>query len=107
MLATIKVIYMILMKSDKPKKIEWKDCKTLMSGDFLKKLKDFKKEDIPDKVAKALEKFKSESPELELDAVRNCSEAALSLAKWGFAIINYAKVAKEVEPKKKLVDQMD
>ncbi len=99
---------MLLNKMHNPKKIEWKDCRQVMSsGNFLDKLKNFNRNDIPKKVVDALEAFKASTPEFALDVVKNQSESALSLAKWAYAIMNYAKVAKDVEPKKKMVDLMD
>ena len=78
-----------------------------MATNFIDKLKNFNRNEIPEKVTKSLDKFQKETPEFDLDIVKNQSEAALSLAKWAYAIINYAKVYKDVEPKKKLVDVMD
>jgi hypothetical protein len=39
--------------------------------------------------------------------VKNSSKACYSLCKWALAIQNYAKVAKEIEPKRKQVEIMD
>ena len=39
--------------------------------------------------------------------VKNASKACFSLCKWALAIQNYAKVAKEIEPKKRQVEIMD
>lgn len=39
--------------------------------------------------------------------MKNSSKACYSLCKWCLAICNYAKVAKEIEPKKKYVEAMD
>lgn len=81
---------MLMKKVDKPKDIEWKDCQGLMSGSFIEKLKTFPKNDVPKKVLNAVDKFIKDSPETNLDQVTKSSQALLSLAKWMFAIVNYA-----------------
>mmetsp|Transcript_44059 Transcript_44059/g.42672 ORF Transcript_44059/g.42672 Transcript_44059/m.42672 type:complete len:110 (-) Transcript_44059:452-781(-) len=70
-LATIKAIYMLMMKQSNPKKIDWKECRQMMSGQFLDKLKNFNRNDIPEKVVQNLEKFKQETPEFALDKVKS------------------------------------
>jgi len=66
----------------------------MMTGQFLDKLKNFNRNDIPEKVVSNLEKFKNETPDFALDKVKNANSSALSLGKWAHAILNYAKVAK-------------
>ena len=44
---------------------------------------------------------------MSADSVKSASKAGISLYKWALAIKNYAKVAKEIEPKKKEVEYMD
>ena len=79
----------------------------MMQGDFYKSLKTFKKDDVPERIVKAMDKFMQENPDFSPDMVKNASKACFSLCKWALAIQNYAKVAKEIEPKKKQVEIMD
>jgi hypothetical protein len=77
-----------------------------MSVGFLEKLRSFKRDEVPERITKALDKFISETPELDKEEVKRSNAAAFSLVKWAYAILNYAKVAKEVEPRTKLADMM-
>ena len=77
-----------------------------MSVGFLDKLKSFKKDDVPDRIVNAVDSFIKETPELTVEEVRKGSQDAVSLCKWTYAIVNYAKVAKQVEPKRKKVGDM-
>jgi len=54
-----------------------------------------------------MDKFCAENPDFTPENVKNSSKACYSLCKWCLAIQNYAKVAKEIEPKKKMVEAMD
>ena len=66
----------------------------MISVGFFEKLKTFKKDDVPEKVVKAMDKFITETPDFTLEVVKNSTAAAVSLFKWCNAILNYAKVAK-------------
>lgn len=79
----------------------------MMSVGFFEKLKTFKKDDVPDRIIKAMDKFIQENPAFTAESVKSAGVACVSLYKWCMAILNYAKVAKDVEPKKKLVEVMD
>ena len=105
--ATIKCTYMLLERKTDSKKISWKDCKQMMSVGFFEKLKTFKKDEVKDNLIKALDKFISENPTFTFESVKSAGVACVSLYKWCMAILNYAKVAKEVEPKKLMVEKMD
>ncbi len=48
-----------------------------------------------------------EHPDFQPDIVKNASKACFSLCKWCFALTNYAKIAKLVIPKKKMVEIME
>ena len=98
---------MLIEKNSDYKKIQWKQCQTMMSGSFFQNLKSFKKDDVPPKVVQAMDKFCAENPDFTPENVKNSSKACYSLCKWCLAIQNYAKVAKEIEPKKKMVEAMD
>ena len=92
---------MLIEKKADYKKIEWSNCKSIMTGGFLGMLKEFKKDQVSEKIIKAIDKFIVETPEIAIDIVRKQSVAGVSLAKWCYAILNYAKTFKEVEPKRK------
>jgi dynein heavy chain len=62
---------------------------------------------VPERVVKAMDKFQQENTDFTPENVKNSSKACYSLCKWCLAISNYAKVAKEIEPKKKMVEAMD
>lgn len=107
-LNTIILIYMLLEKKHDFKKVDWKMCQQqVLTASLQERLKTFKKDDVPERVVKGMDKFIQENPDFTLENVKNSSKACFSLAKWCLAIKNYAKVAKEIEPKKKLVEEMD
>ena len=104
----LTVCYMLIEQKHDFKKITWNDCKKMISVGFFDKLKNFKRDAVPDKIVKNIDIYIDQNPDLNPPFVLNSGgPAAFSLCKWALAIVNYAKVAKQVEPKKKLVDQMD
>eukprot|EP00928_Gymnodinium_smaydae_P068046 TRINITY_DN5109_c0_g4_i2.p1 TRINITY_DN5109_c0_g4~~TRINITY_DN5109_c0_g4_i2.p1 ORF type:complete len:3873 (+),score=1233.23 TRINITY_DN5109_c0_g4_i2:1305-11621(+) len=88
-------------------KVDWDTAKKVL-GDtkFLERLKGFDKDNIPPKVLKVLEKYVNK-PEYTPESVGNQSKAAKSLCMWTFAMDTYSKVAKEVEPKKAKVAELN
>ncbi len=76
----------------------------LMSVGFFEKLKSFKKDEVQERIVKAIDKYRDDNPEFTEEKVKAGNSACYSLVKWGFAINNYAKVIKMVEPKRKEVD---
>ena len=56
-LNTMILTYMLIEKKHDYKKVEWANCQKMMSVGFFDKLKSFKKDDVPDKVVKAMDKF--------------------------------------------------
>lgn len=54
-----------------------------------------------------MDEFIKQNTDFTPENVRNSSKACYSLCKWCLAILNYAKVAKKVAPKKAKVDEMD
>merc|ERR1712159_822330 len=88
-------------------KADWDTAKKVLSdGKFLDRLKQFDKDNIPQPVLKKLEKFVVK-PEYQPDVVGNQSKAAKSLCMWTHAMDTYSKVAKEVEPKKMKLAEMN
>ena len=101
-LCVFKCIYMLLEKNTNPAKIEWSHCQKMMaSGNFFGTLKGFDKENVEQKILKALEKFIKSASEMEDSSLKSAGKVALSLGKWSKAVMNYCQIAKEVEPLKK------
>jgi dynein heavy chain len=82
-------------------KLDWKEgsVKLLNQGDFLQQLAKYDKDNIPEKKIKALKKY-IDNPEFLPELVKKKSSAAMSLCMWCRAMDTYARVAKNVEPKK-------
>merc|ERR1719399_245549 len=70
------------------------------------RLKGYDKDNIPAPALKKLEKYVVK-PEYAPDVVGNQSKAAKSLCQWTHAMDTYSKVAKEVEPKKQKVAELN
>jgi dynein heavy chain len=88
-------------------KTDWDSAKkTLNDPKFIDKLKGYDKDNIPAKILKSLTKY-IEKPEYSPDSVGNQSKACKSLCMWTHAMDTYSKVAKEVEPKKKRLAEMN
>ena len=74
---------------------------------FMDRLKNFDKDNIPQKVIAALRKKITDNKEYTPEDVFTKNRASASLCKWTLAMDKYAKVAKEVEPLKQHVAQMN
>ncbi|GFS25719.1 dynein heavy chain 6, axonemal [Elysia marginata] len=81
-------------------KLDWPSIK-LMLGDsnFLKKLVDFDKDNIPEAKLKRIRRYTAD-PKFVPDVVAKVSKAAKSLCMWVRAMDIYAAVSKTVEPKR-------
>ena len=83
-------------------KTDWGSIKvTMMELNFLDRLKNFEKGAITDNTLKRLRNNYTSRPDFDPVIVGQRNLASKSLCMWCLAIDNYAKVAKEVEPKKK------
>lgn len=81
-------------------KAEWTQSKALLGdANFLKNLLAFDKDSIPEPRIKKLKPY-IDNPKFVPEEVAKVSKACRSLCLWVRAIDVYAKVAKEVEPKK-------
>ncbi|CAE7211449.1 DNAH6 [Symbiodinium sp. KB8] len=88
-------------------KPDWDTAKKVLNRPtFLQDLKAYDKDNIPEKVLKQLTKYVTK-PEYTVEAVGNQSKAAKSLCMWTYAMDTYSKVAKEVEPKKQKVAELN
>lgn len=72
----------------------------MMDLNFLDKLKTYDKNNISDKILKKLRTYTTR-PDFDPQLVGQKNKASKSLCMWCKAIDNYAKIAKEVEPKKR------
>eukprot|EP01012_Entosiphon_sulcatum_P032728 TRINITY_DN4157_c0_g3_i1.p1 TRINITY_DN4157_c0_g3~~TRINITY_DN4157_c0_g3_i1.p1 ORF type:complete len:4135 (-),score=940.22 TRINITY_DN4157_c0_g3_i1:62-12466(-) len=87
----------LLVLKEKP---GWDSAKRVMGdGRFLDRLQNFDKDNIPEPLLKKLQKFIMDE-EFHPELIRKTSTACMSLCMWVRAIDNYAKVVKNVEPKK-------
>eukprot|EP00742_Colponemidia_sp_Colp-10_P004283 GILJ01004568.1.p1 GENE.GILJ01004568.1~~GILJ01004568.1.p1 ORF type:complete len:2868 (+),score=508.60 GILJ01004568.1:1-8604(+) len=78
----------------------WEEARKLLSDmRLLETLREFDKDHIPTKVLQKLQKY-MQDPDFHPDKVRTVSTAATCLCLWVRAIVEYAKVAKNIEPKK-------
>lgn len=88
-------------------KPDWGEAKKLMSQmDFMDKLKDYDKDNIPPKIIKKVEKYYND-PRFVPDEIKKQSSAAMCLCMWVRAMVVYDKVAKNIEPKKQALREAE
>merc|ERR1719428_1548175 len=93
-----------ILLGEKP---DWDTAKKVLGdGKFMDRLKGYDKDNIPAPALKKLEKY-VQKPEFAPDVVGNQSKAAKSLCQWAHAMDTYSKVAKEVEPKKQKLAELN
>ena len=86
-----------ILKGVKP---TWDDAKKIMSDtNFLQSLETFDKDNILPKVLKSIQVYMT-NPDFTPDNVERVSKAAKSLSMWVRAMDTYARIAKNVEPKR-------
>ena len=79
---------------------DWASAKTVLGdGNFLKKLYEYDKDNIPQPILNKLKKY-IENPKFTPEAVEKVSKACKSMCMWVRAMDLYAKVIKTVEPKR-------
>eukprot|EP00960_Hanusia_phi_P070417 767305-Hanusia_phi.AAC.13 len=82
------------------RKADWENSKKLLGeSDFIQKLMNYEKDNIDPKRLKSLAKYIS-MEDFNPDSVGKVSKAARGLCMWCRAMDVYARVAKEVEPKR-------
>ncbi|EDQ88776.1 outer dynein arm heavy chain beta [Monosiga brevicollis MX1] len=91
----------LLSKGKVPKDRSWKSCKSIMGNvsEFLDKLLNYDKENIPDANLKAVEPYLAD-PEFDPDFVRGKSLAAAGLCSWVRNIVTFYHIFCDVEPKR-------
>jgi dynein heavy chain len=88
-------------------KPDWATAKGLLGDSyFLKKLYDYDKDNIPESRIKKLKPY-LDNPQFQPEEVAKVSKACRSLCLWVHAIAIYAKVFKEVEPKREKLKQAE
>eukprot|EP00898_Chlorokybus_atmophyticus_P006606 jgi/Chlat1/6947/Chrsp52S06617 len=81
-------------------KTDWDTAKRVLSDvAFIKRLMDYDKDNIPEKVIRQLKKY-VDDPVYTPEQVAKQSNAAKSLCMWTRAMDTYSRVAKAVEPKR-------
>ncbi|XP_065162410.1 dynein axonemal heavy chain 6 isoform X2 [Atheta coriaria] len=85
-------------------KTDWAAAKQVMGdGNFLKRLQDFDKNNIPEKTLQKLKAY-IDNKDFQPDIVASVSKVCKSMCMWVRAIDMYAKVYKIVEPKRKKLE---
>ena len=86
-------------------KPDWDSSKKLLSdGQFMKKMQEYDKDNIPDAIQKKLRKY-VENPSFTPEAVERVSKACKSMCMWVLAMELYGRVSKEVAPKRKRLEE--
>ena len=83
-----------------PKKIDWKDIRAeLKTTDFVQRVINFDKDDIPPKVKDFISKeYLENSAEFNVEAIHRASQAAGPLALWVKSIVEYSQIFHSIEP---------
>ncbi|KAG6586643.1 Dynein heavy chain [Phytophthora cinnamomi] len=88
-------------------KADWDNSKRILSrGTFMSELKEYDKDNIPVAILKKIRKY-IENPEFAVEEVKKVSHAAMSLCMWVHAIDTYARVFREVAPKRQRLAEMN
>ncbi|TYZ68618.1 hypothetical protein PybrP1_002809 [[Pythium] brassicae (nom. inval.)] len=93
-----------IMLGEKP---DWDTSKRVLSrSSLLAELKEYDKDSIAPAILKRVRKY-IESPEFAVDEVKKVSRAAMSLCMWVHAVDTYARVHKDVAPKRQRLAEMN
>uniref|UniRef100_K3WA67 Dynein heavy chain n=1 Tax=Globisporangium ultimum (strain ATCC 200006 / CBS 805.95 / DAOM BR144) TaxID=431595 RepID=K3WA67_GLOUD len=88
-------------------KTDWDTSKRILSrSSFMSELKEYDKDNIPQATLKRIRKY-IDNPDFAVDEVKKVSRAAMSLCMWVHAIDTYARVHKEVAPKRQRLAEMN
>jgi dynein heavy chain len=86
-------------------KPDWDSSKKLLSDpQLMKKMQDYDKDNIPDAIQKKLKKY-TENPQFNAETVERVSKACKSMCMWVVAMELYARVSREVAPKRKRLEE--
>ena len=82
-------------------KLDWKSAKNVLGeSGFLQKLMTYDKDNIPQSLIKKLQKYVN-NPDFVPEKIEKVSKACKSMCMWVRAMDVYARIIREVEPKKK------
>ncbi|KAJ3068699.1 Dynein heavy chain 6, axonemal [Podochytrium sp. JEL0797] len=86
-------------------KPDWENSKKLL-GDpqFMKKMSEYDKDNIPEAIQKKVRKY-TENPTFTPEAIERVSKACKSIGMWVLAMDIYSRVFKDVAPKRKKLDE--
>ncbi|GMF33821.1 unnamed protein product [Phytophthora lilii] len=88
-------------------KADWDNSKRILSrSTFMTELKEYDKDNISVSILKKIRKY-IENPEFAVDEVKKVSHAAMSLCMWVHAVDTYARVFREVAPKRQRLAEMN
>ncbi|OWZ16518.1 Dynein heavy chain [Phytophthora megakarya] len=88
-------------------KADWDNSKRILSRNtFMSELKEYDKDSISPTILKKIRKY-IENPDFAVEEVRKVSHAAMSLCMWVHAIDTYARVFREVAPKRQRLAEMN
>ncbi|KAI9203256.1 dynein heavy chain and region D6 of dynein motor-domain-containing protein [Polychytrium aggregatum] len=86
-------------------KPDWENSKKLLGdSQFMKKMQDYDKDNIPEAIQKKLQKY-IQNPNFNPEAVERVSKACKSMCMWVVAMDLYSRVFKEVAPKRKRLEE--
>lgn len=88
-------------------KTDWDTIKRTLNNDFINRLKNYPKDNIPKPVLNKLKKKIQENPDFNPEKVGIVNQASRSLCLWALAMDKYAKVSEEVAPKRERLEQMN
>lgn len=86
-------------------KPDWENSKKILSdAQLMKKMAEYDKDNIPESLSKKLKKY-VENPAFTPEAVEKVSKACKSMCMWVCAMDIYSRVFKEVQPKRKRLEE--
>ncbi|KAJ3093097.1 Dynein heavy chain 6, axonemal [Quaeritorhiza haematococci] len=86
-------------------KPDWESSKKLLSDpQLMKKMAEYDKDNIPESISKKLRKY-IENPNFNPEAVEKVAKACKSMVMWVIALDIYSRVFKEVQPKRKRLEE--
>lgn len=95
---------MIILINEKP---NWQNTKKeLNDPNFMSRIKNYNKDEIPNKTLKKLEAY-TQLPEFSPKVLEGISIAAMALCKWVHALEAYGKTFRDVEPKRQTVKALE
>ncbi|KAI8801429.1 dynein heavy chain and region D6 of dynein motor-domain-containing protein [Cladochytrium replicatum] len=86
-------------------KPDWENSKKLLSDpQLMRKMAEYDKDNIPEVITKKLKKY-IDNPNFNPEAVEKVSKACRSMSMWVIALDLYSRVFKEVQPKRRRLEE--